>query len=131
MFKAIKSAIIWTLLYRFRVRLTIIAMLLFMVFVSEWIYTDIVNYLTLSNKVQYLFFMLLIKWIVIVSNVALSIYLFLTMLKRDKNIKNQTKDGKKADKKHMKTSSVKSLSNREKEFLNRKIRSKSQMLMDK
>ena len=93
MFRQVKSAIFWTLVYKFRKRLTIVAILLSIVFLSQWIYSDVVEYLQLTKQLQYLDFLLPIKWIVILFNIGFSAYLILTIFKpskeEQKNIKKK------------------------------------------
>lgn len=92
MFKQIKSAIFWTLVYKFRKRLTIVVILLSTVLLSQWIYSDIVEYLKLSEKIIYLNYVLMAKWIIIFTNIGISAYLILTLFKtEDKDLsKNKT-----------------------------------------
>lgn len=129
MVRQVRSLILWTLIYRFRRRLTIVAVLLSMVLLSQWIYGDIVEYLKLSGNVAYLSYVLVGKWTVIFSNIALSAYLILTMFrkeeKREKNVKQ------KENKSDQERISVDTLSDREKSFLTRKLRSEAEILMDK
>jgi len=129
MVRQVRSLILWTLIYRFRRRLTIVAVLLSMVLLSQWIYGDIVEYLRLSEKVEYLSYVLAGKWIVIFSNIAVSAYLILTMFrkeeKRDKNVKQ------KENRSDQEMISVDTLSERERSFLTRKLRSKAEILMDR
>lgn len=120
MFKQAKSIILWTLLYKFRKRVTLIAILLGMILFVQWIYADIVEYLTLTDKLEYLSYLLMVKWIMIFGNLTVSIYLILTMFKPSKEKKQKTKNETK-DK----------FSNREKELLNKKLKSKADILMDR
>lgn len=129
MVKQVKSLIFWTYVYRFRKRLTIVAVLLSMVLLSQWIYGDIVEYLKLSENLEYLAYALVGKWILIFNNIAVSTYLVLTMFRKEE------KTGKKGKSKEKNIDeevvSVDTLSDREKSFLTRKIRSKAEILMDK
>ena len=68
MFRQVKSAIFWTLVYKFRKRLTLVVLLLSTVLLSQWIYADIIEYLKLTEKTQYLDYILPIKWFVILLN---------------------------------------------------------------
>ncbi len=134
MFRQVKSAIFWTLVYKFRKRLTIVAVLLSIVLLSQWIYTDVVEYLQLTQQLQYLSLLLPIKWIVILFNIGFSAYLILTIFKpskeEQKNIKRKEEEIKEV-KKTKETISNKELSSREKEFLTKKLRNESEILMDK
>ena len=129
MFKQIKSAIFWTLVYKFRKRLVIIGLLISTVLLSQWIYSDVVEYLKLTEQTQYLNYILPLKWIVIFLNIAISIYLITTIFKpepKQAKQKEQTKDYPTTEK-----NSSNELSDREKSFLNKKLRSKADILMDK
>lgn len=129
MVRQVRSLILWTLIYRFRRRLTIVAVLLSMVLLSQWIYGDIVEYLRLSEKVAYLSYVLAGKWIVIFSNIAVSAYLILTMFRKEE--KTDKKSKQKEKKRDQEIISVDTLSERERSFLTRKLRSKAEILMEK
>ena len=129
MFRQIKSAIFWTLVYKFRKRLVVIGLLISIVLLSQWIYLDVVEYLKLTEQTQYLNYILPIKWIVIFLNIAISIYLITTIFKpesKQEKQKEQTKDYPTTE-----NNSSNELSEREKSFLNKKLRSKADILMDK
>lgn len=130
MFKQIKSAIFWTLVYKFRKRLVIVGLLISTVLLSQWIYSDIVEYLKLTEQTQYLNYILPIKWIVIFFNIAISIYLIATIFKPETN-KKVSKEEKKSKKEDIQKVNSNELSQREKSFLNKKLRSKADILMDK
>lgn len=133
MFRQVKSAIFWTLVYKFRKRLTIVALLLSVVLLSQWIYADVIEYLKLTDKLEYLHLLLPIKWIVILSNIGIATYLILTIFKQDKQEKVETKVEKKETKKSPSNVINKDerFSSREKEFLTKKIRSEAEILRDK
>jgi len=122
MFKQFKSMFFWSLIYKFRKRLTLVIMLLFVVLFSQWIYSDIVEYLTLTNKTNYLDIALPVKWLVIFFNIGLSSYLILSLFKVNQKEKN--KDIKTRIKKDK-------LTDREKEFMKRDIRTEAQIIIDK
>lgn len=95
MFKQVKSALFWYYLYKFRKRVTLVVFLLLIAFFSNAIYADLVQYLQLKNKLQYLEFVLSLKWFIIIFNIAFSIYLILTLFKKEdekKIVKKQEKD---------------------------------------
>ncbi|MDD3495182.1 MAG: hypothetical protein PHU11_04755 [Dysgonamonadaceae bacterium] len=129
MVRQVRSFILWTLIYRFRRRLTIVAVLLSMVLLSQWIYGDIVEYLRLSENIAYLSYALAGKWTLIFSNIAISAYLILTMFRKEekKDKKNRSQEKKTEER----VLSVDTLTDRERSFLTRKIRSKAEILMDK
>ena len=127
MFKQIKSIVFWTLLYKFRKRVTIIAILIAMILFAQWIYSDIVEYLTLTEKLEYLNYLLIGKWLMIFTNFGISLYLILTMFKPSNEKQKELEIKKEVSKK----TTSKEFSNREKELLNKKLRSKADILMDK
>ena len=129
MVRQVRSLILWTLIYRFRRRLTIVAVLLSMVLLSQWIYGDVVEYLRLSEKVEYLSYVLVGKWTVIFSNIAVSAYLILTMFRKEE--KTDKKNRSKEKKSDQEVISVDTLTDRERSFLTRKLRTKAEILMDK
>lgn len=93
MFKQIKSAVFWYYLFKFRKRLTISTALLIIAFFSNAIYADIVEYLKLTDQIQYLKFALFLKWFIIVFNLSFSVYLLLNILKKEpKELKKETKE---------------------------------------
>jgi hypothetical protein len=131
MFKQIKSAFFWTLVYKFRRRLAIVIMLLSIVLLSQWIYADVVEYLELTKQLQYLSFVLPIKWLIILFNIALSAFLVLTIFKPQKEDKRKAKNIIKEEMKKTKKKDENDLSKREKEFLTKKLKSESEILMDR
>ena len=122
MFKQAKSIFFWTLLYKFRRRLTLVAILLSTVLLSEWIYSDIVEYLTLTQNTQYLNILLPLKWLIIFFNIALSVYLVLSLFKGQKRevVKEDVAEKSKLE-----------ITPREKEFMSKKIRTEAEIIMDK
>lgn len=128
MIRQVRSLILWTLIYRFRSRLTIVAVLLSMVLLSQWLYSDVVEYLQLSQQTHYLGRVLLGKWVLIFSNIAISAYLVLTMFRKEEGTKSDNEG--KASSPAAKKVSVETLSERERSFLTRKIRSKAEILKD-
>lgn len=81
MFKQVKSALFWYYLYKFRRRVILITFLLLISIFSNAIYTDVIQYLTLKEKLEYLEVLLLTKWLIIIFNLLLSVYLILTIFK--------------------------------------------------
>jgi len=67
MFRQIKSAIIWSYIWRFRSLLAKILIAIASIVVLEFVYKDIVEYLHLTNNVKYLGIVLIIKWILILA----------------------------------------------------------------
>lgn len=127
MFKQIKSALFWYYLYRFRKKVLIIAFLLLTALFANFIYADVIEYLSLKNRLEYLEIALLSKWIIIVFNILFSIYLILGMFKSKEGQKKQREELKEKEKI---TSSLKEeLSSREKEFLYKDLNSKADKLV--
>ncbi|MGJ0493336.1 hypothetical protein [Aliarcobacter cryaerophilus] len=113
MFKQMKSALFWYYLYKFRKRAIFIFFLLLVAFFSGFIYGDVVEYLKLTQNIEYLKYVLALKWFIIIFNSLLSIYLILTLFK---NSENQEKSSVKKDKVETKNS----FTQRETELLHKK-----------
>ncbi|MCT7584491.1 hypothetical protein N5U55_10255 [Aliarcobacter butzleri] len=127
MFKQVKSAVLWYYLYKFRKRVTLIFLLLIIALFANVIYADIVEYLKLKEKLEYLEIALLSKWLIIIFNIGISIYLILTLFKKE-----ETGSSKKEKIVEKETIKKEKFTQREKEFLNKKnIRSKADILLDK
>lgn len=129
MFKQMKSALFWYYLFKFRKRAIIIILLLLIALFSNFIYADVVEYLKLKNRLQYLEIALILKWIIIIFNLTFSIYLILTLFKKDDEFEEKEKNKpKKDDIKH----SAKDFSQREKDLLYKKtLKTKADMLLGK
>jgi len=135
MFKQVKSALFWYYLYKFRKKVILISFLLIIVFFANAIYSDVVQYLTLKEKLEFLELALLSKWIIIIFNILLSIYLILTIFKVDKKENFNNNEDKKtknnaiiSDNKNSKTSNF---TKREEEFLHKNIKSKADILVER
>ena len=113
MFKQMKSALFWYYLYKFRKRAIFIFFLLLVALFSGFIYGDVVEYLKLTQNIEYLKYVLILKWFIIIFNSLLSIYLILTLFK---NSENQEKSSVKKDKVETKNS----FTQREIELLHKK-----------
>ncbi|MGJ0359808.1 hypothetical protein [Aliarcobacter cryaerophilus] len=113
MFKQMKSALFWYYLYKFRKRAIFIFFLLLVALFSGFIYGDVVEYLKLTQNIEYLKYVLALKWFIIIFNFLLSIYLILTLFK------NSTNDEKSNIKKE-KFETKNSFTQRETELLNKK-----------
>lgn len=125
MFKQVKSALFWYYLYKFRRRVILIAFLLLFAIFASSIYGDIIQYLTLKKKLEYLEIALLTKWIIIIFNILFSLYLMLTVFKdkeklENKDTKNTTNTKTKEAKKKEKNPSSK-FSKREEEFFKKDL----------
>ncbi len=113
MFKQVKSALFWYYLYKFRKRAIFIFFLLLVALFSGFIYGDVVEYLKLTQNIEYLKYVLILKWFIIIFNSLLSIYLILTLFK------NSTNDEKSNIKKE-KFETKNSFTQRETELLHKK-----------
>ena len=113
MFKQVKSALFWYYLYKFRKRAIFIFFLLLVALFSGFIYGDVVEYLKLTQNIEYLKYVLILKWFIIIFNSLLSIYLILTLFK---NSENQEKSSVKKEKFETKNS----FTQRETELLHKK-----------
>ncbi|WP_066404540.1 hypothetical protein [Aliarcobacter cryaerophilus] len=113
MFKQMKSALFWYYLYKFRKRAIFIFFLLLVALFSGFIYGDVVEYLKLTQNIEYLKYVLALKWFIIIFNSLLSIYLILTLFK---NSEIQEKSSVKKDKVETKNS----FNQRETELLHKK-----------
>ena len=92
MFKQVKSALFWYYLYKFRKRVTIIVFLILLSIFANSIYSDVVQYLQLKDKLQYLELAFIFKWTTILSSLTISSYLVLTLFKKEekeKEVKNE------------------------------------------
>lgn len=135
MFKQVKSAFFWYYLFKFRRRVILIVLLLIIAFFANAIYGDVIEYLKLKDKLAYLEIALISKWVIIIFNIVFSVYLLLTMFKKeensdDKNLKKdkktKIKEAKKEEPKEEK------FTQREKEFLYKKtLQTKADFLVKK
>ena len=121
MFKQVKSALFWYYLIKFRKRITLIVLLLIIALFANSIYADVVEYLKLKEKLEFLEVVLLSKWIIIIFNIVFSIYLILTMFKKE-----EVKENKEI------LSSNEKFTQREKQFLyKKKLKNQADILVDK
>lgn len=133
MFRQLKSAVFWYYLFKFRRRAILIILLLIIAFFANAIYEDVVQYLTLKNKLSYLELVLALKWVIIIFNIVFSIYLLFTMFKKER--KDEIKEKELISKKSKKTEEVsknKQFSQREEKFLKKKkLRTQADILLEK
>ncbi|MAD41381.1 MAG: hypothetical protein CL623_03215 [Arcobacter sp.] len=135
MFRQVKSALFWYYLIKFRKRIILIVLLLIIALFANSIYADVVQYLTLKKKLEFLEIVLLAKWIIIIFNIVFSIYLLLTMFKKEEEKVPQKKKEKIKEKEKEKKdffSSSEKFTEREKQFLHKKkLKTKADILVDK
>lgn len=118
MIKGIKSAIFWTFIYKFRKRLALILMLIFLVLISQFIYTDVVEYLKLTKQEDIIGYALFAKWILSISCIFFAVYILFGLSKQ-----------KTQKPKPLKEDEDSKLSDREKRFINKKLRTKTEIIM--
>ena len=134
MFKQVKSALFWYYLFKFRRRIILIVLLLIIAFFANAIYGDVVEYLKLKDKLDYLEIALISKWLIIIFNIVFSIYLILTMFKKEKNIEERSlKKEKKVESKQVEEpKKEEKFTQREKKFLYKKtLKTKADLLVEK
>jgi len=131
MFKQVKSAVFWYYLYKFRRKVLLISFLLIVVIFANAIYSDVVQYLTLKEKLEYLEIAILFKWFIIIFNILFSIYLILTLFKKEnkEEKKNNLSKTKKVD--NEESIKEKKFTKREEKFLNRELKTKADMLVER
>jgi len=98
--KGLKNLVIYYYLYRFRKTFTIIFSLLFVILVSNFIYSDIVEYLKLRDKLEYLDYILPLKWVLNIGLFSLIVYLLLGIFKskeKKEEVKERSKELSKED----------------------------------
>ena len=135
MFRQVKSALFWYYLIKFRRRIVLIVLLLIIALFANAIYADVVEYLTLKEKLEFLEIVLLAKWFIIIFNIVFSIYLLLTMFKKEEekevSVKKEKKNEIKETPKKEKPSNEK-FTDREKQFLyKKKLKNEADILVDK
>ena len=131
MFKQVKSALFWYYLFKFRRRVILIVLLLIIALFANAIYGDVVEYLKLKDKLDFLEIALISKWVIIIFNIVFSVYLLLTMFKKEENIEDK-KPKKMKDLKPKEIKKEEKFTDREKEFLyKKKLKSKADLLVEK
>ena len=126
MFKQVKSALFWYYLFKFRRRVILIVLLLVIAFFANAIYGDVVEYLKLKDKLDFLEIALISKWVIIIFNIVFSIYLVLTVFKKDEKEQKIVEIKKEIIPKEEK------FTPREKEFLyKKKLQTKADILVKK
>ncbi|RXJ67630.1 hypothetical protein CRV08_09680 [Halarcobacter ebronensis] len=130
MFKQVKSALFWYYLYKFRRKVISIIFLLLIALFANSIYSDVVEYLTLKNRLEYLEIALLTKWSVIIFNILFSIYIFLGLFKNSKTEEENKREIIK-NKDIIKNNKNKKFTKREEEFLQKELKSKADLLVER
>jgi len=134
MFKQIKSALFWYYLYKFRRKVIFIAFLWIIAISANAIYSDVVEYLTLKEKLEFLEMALISKWIIIIFSLLASIYLIVTIFSifkpKEEKFKKQ-ENQKNNDIISPKKSKNSKFSKREEEFLKKDLKSKADLLVER
>ena len=126
MFKQVKSALFWYYLFKFRRRVILIVSLLLVALFANAIYGDVIEYLKLKDKLDFLEIALISKWVIIIFNIVFSIYLVLTVFKKDEKEQKIVEIKKEIIPKEEK------FTQREKEFLYKKsLKSEADFLLKK
>ncbi|SMC09644.1 hypothetical protein [Nitratiruptor tergarcus] len=101
MFRQLKSAIIWTYVYRYRSLLFKTVVILLLLILIEFIYRDIVQYLQMAKKIEYMPYILFGKWslffgalLYLIMNTKKSLKKSEKMQKSDENKKHKSKQQK-------------------------------------
>ncbi len=84
MFRQFKSAVIWFYLIKFRRKLSIIALLIFFILFSNSIYSDVINYLKITQQLSLLKYVLIAKWALILFSLWGIAYLGLSLFRQNK-----------------------------------------------
>ncbi len=134
MFKQIKSALFWYYLYKFRRKVIFIAFLWIIAISANAIYSDVVEYLTLKEKLEFLEMALISKWIIIIFSILASIYLIVSIFSifkpKEEKFKKQ-ENQKNNDILSAKESKNSKFSKREEEFLKKDLKSKADLLVER
>jgi hypothetical protein len=126
MFKQVKSALFWYYLFKFRRRVILIVLLLVVALFANAIYGDVIEYLKLKDRLEFLEVALISKWTVIIFNIVFSIYLILTIFKKEEKEQKNVEVKKEIIPKQEK------FTQREKEFLyKKKLKTKADLLVEK
>jgi len=132
MFKQVKSALFWYYLYKFRRRVLLIFLLLIIALFANAIYGDLVEYLKLKDKLQYLELALFTKWGIILFNLTFSVYLMLTLFKKKEEEKIKEKEKKSTPSIKKEKIKEEKFTDREKQFLyKKKLKNKADILVEK
>ena len=135
MFKQVKSALFWYYLYKFRKKVILISFLLLTALFANAIYDDIIQYLTLKEKLEYLEIAIIIKWTIIIFNLLFSINLLLSLFKSTETKNVNKKEVKKTENNDIIDANQKKPSKftkREEEFLKKDLlRNKADILVER
>ncbi len=86
MFRQIKSAIIWAYIYRFRILLFKILIAFVIALIIEYVYRDIIEFLQVSKQIEFLLYILVVKWLLLL---AIVLYLFFSIYQVFKKQKDE------------------------------------------
>jgi len=74
MFRQIKSALIWTTIYRFRKKILLVLFLLLLALVAEYLWRDLRDYLKTTQQYELLFWSMVGKWMIILGLLGVSVW---------------------------------------------------------
>lgn len=134
MFKQVKSALFWYYLFKFRKKVILIAFLLLIALFANAIYSDIIEYLTLKEKLEFLEIAIISKWLIIIFSIIYSIYLLIGLFKpgkNDKSIKKNENINKNNDIIQKQKENTSKFTKREEKFLKKNIKSKADLLVER
>ena len=77
-------------------------MLLIIALFANAIHADVIEYLKLKNRLDFLEIVLISKWVIIIFNIVFSVYLLLTMFNKQEEEKTKVKESKTSNKKEEK-----------------------------
>ncbi len=81
MFRQIKSALLWVYLYKFRKALVKIGFVALFITLLLFMYSDIVEYLQLSNQIDYLPYVIFFKWFSVFLGIIYIVYTIVSLKK--------------------------------------------------
>lgn len=93
-------------------------MLIFLVLISQFIYTDVVEYLKLTKQEDIIGYALFAKWILSISCISFVVYILFGLSKQRVQKPKPLKEDEDSK-----------LSDREKRFINKKLRTKTEIIM--
>lgn len=90
-FKTVRSAVFWTLLHKFRLKLSLIGVLILASVMAGHLYDDVALYLKDIEKVELIRHALIAKWGVIFGSFGYSLYVFFGLFAQGKDKENELK----------------------------------------
>lgn len=81
MFKEIRLMLILAMIYKNRNKFILLTINISILLLSQYIYDDIIEYLKLSNKTEFISYVLPIKWIIILLFISMSVNIIISLFK--------------------------------------------------